>query len=325
MIDEGVSHKTSLKKDLLAIENLAYFALESAFPLKVTGADRLEFLHGQLSNTVKGLKSGGFNESLMLNHKGHALAQMTVCRREDDLFVVVEDGAGQLVQEQLQRHIIFDQVKLEPMSQAISSLSLQGKLAAELIKKQFGDLPAQGQFSHFPFEGAKVLVHPSKRSFAAGFDLHVLAKDAHKLVAELTRQGAEKVDQEVVDLARVCAGIPKASSEAGEGVLPQEAGLEFAVSYTKGCYLGQEIMARIEARGNLRRGLVGLRLSQMPSSKEIYAAGKAVGKLGKVVNHPEFGLIALAILRNDLNANASLNIGDAQATLTLLPFEPGGV
>jgi folate-binding Fe-S cluster repair protein YgfZ len=80
--------------------------------LRVTGADRLDFVHGQLSNEVKRLQLGTLSENLLLNHKGHALAQMRVFRRDDDLFLAVEGNAGELVERELRAHIIFDQVAL---------------------------------------------------------------------------------------------------------------------------------------------------------------------------------------------------------------------
>ncbi|MCA9838360.1 MAG: folate-binding protein YgfZ [Trueperaceae bacterium] len=310
----------TFKSELDAFSTLAVFPLESLFPLRVTGSDRLEFLHGQISNTVKGLKVGDFNQALMLNHKGHALAQMTVFRRQDDLFLTVEDGSGELVLQQLQRHIIFDQVKLEPMNDKISSFSLQGEKASSTLLELWGEVPVGSQFLHYPFVEAKVLVHPAKRSVEGGFDLHVLAKDAAALYRLLQEQSAEPVSQEAAETARVMAGVPRAATEGGEGVLPQEAGLEFALSYNKGCYLGQEIMARIEARGNLRRSLVGLRLSEPPQSDEIALDGKRIGKLGQVVNHPDQGYLALAVLRNDLEPGVALSVGEARAELIPLPF-----
>jgi tRNA-modifying protein YgfZ len=283
--------------------------------LRVTGADRLDFVHGQLSNEIKRLQVGTFSENLLLNHKGHALAQMRVFRREDDLFLAVEGNAGEFVEREFRAHIIFDQVELQNLSETITSFTVQGKEAVRVLES-FG-LPTGNSFIQIPFASAKILVHASKRTVPGGFDVHVLSKDAEALLQHLLESGTTLAGENALEMSRVEAGIPYAETEAGEGVLPQEAGLEPCVSYTKGCYLGQEIMARIEARGNLRRSLKRVRLEALPTpeDRDIRASDKVVGRLGKVVEHPDLGVIGLAVLRNDLPTDAALHVGNVGLSL----------
>ncbi|CAN5629612.1 folate-binding protein YgfZ [soil metagenome] len=296
-------------------------------PLRAGGADRLDFIHGQVSNELKRLTEGQQNTSLLLNVKGHALAQMRVCRREDDLYLAVEDGAGALVLDHFRRHIVFDQVELLDLTGTILSLTLQGPQASGVLQTVL-DLGAlePGYSVQPPFASAKLLVLPAQRGEHGGYDLHVLAADASELFGALRRGGAVPAGEEALEASRIAAGIAKASSEGGEGVLPQEAGLDFAVSYRKGCYLGQEIMARIEARGNVRRGLAGLRYEAAPdpSDREVYLDGKAVGRRGHAVHHPDFGVIGLAVLRKDLGPSAQLAAGGVSARVTALPFSADG-
>lgn len=284
--------------------------------LRVTGADRLDFVHGQLSNDVKRLENSQTNTSLLLNHKGHALAQVRVLRRDADLLLIVEGDAGAFVQQQLEAHIIFDQVELEPLP--LVTLTLQGETAAQLVEEVLGFVPDPNTF--LPFGDGGVVV-PAKRSVPGGYDLHVPVEDGAALFASLKKEGAVPAGERTLDTARVLAGIPAVEYEAGEGILPQEAGLEYAVSYTKGCYLGQEIMARIEARGKLRRSLQGLLLADVPQTdeREIFADGKKVGRLGTVAQHPELGVIGLAVLRNDLD-KVGLEVASVSAQVTPLPF-----
>src|SRR5690606_9961401 len=108
---------------------------------------------------------------------------------------------------------------------------------------------------------ARVFVYPSRRSLAGGFDLGMFgAGGADELLARLEAAGAVVVGPEQLAAARIAALLPSAGAEGGEGVLPQESGLTSLLSYRKGCYLGQEIMARIEARGKLRRSLASIEL-----------------------------------------------------------------
>ena len=324
MAEGKVSYFSSLETEVQVLtQNAGLVPLLTTTPLRLTGTDRIDFLHGQVSNDVKGLKAGETNTSLMLNVKGHALAQMRVYRREDDLFVAIEGGAGAFVQRELQAHIIFDQVELETLSAAITSFTLQGEKAGEVLSSVFEtELPSSGTFIQPSFESAKVLVSPSKRSAAGGFDLHVLSRDAQKLFEKLEQAGATPAGEDALEAVRVAAGIASVKGEGGEGALPQEVGLEHAVSYRKGCYLGQEIMARIEARGNLRKGLRGLKLAALPSSetRDLTLEGKKVGRLGSVVEHPDSGVIALASVRTELEAGQEVEVGDVKAVLSDLPF-----
>ena len=150
-----------------------------------------------------------------------------------------------------------------------------------------------------------MLVSEAVRGAHGGYDLHVLTKDAPALFEALLGAGAAPAGEDALTLARVVAGLPAAETEGGEGVLPQEAGLEPLLSYRKGCYLGQEIMARIEARGTVRRELRRLALSALPATgaRDILKGGKVVGRLGAVAIHPEEGVVGLGVVRKDAAAS----------------------
>ncbi|MBS3934251.1 MAG: folate-binding protein YgfZ [Truepera sp.] len=295
--------------------------LTTLTPLRLTGADRLDFLHGQVSGEVKGLQVGQMSHALLLNVKGHALALLRVYRRQDDLFAAVEDGGGALVKAELQAHIVFDQVTIEDLSDTLRAFTLQGRGVREVLKRALGsNLPADGHFVEVPFADAKVLLAPVRRSSATGVDLHVLSRDAEALQTALLMAGAQLAGDDWLTLTRITAGLPSAAGEGGEGVLPQECGLAYAVSYRKGCYLGQEIMARLEARGNVRRRLLGVKLNGQPDDKALRHQGKEVGRLGSFARHPELGWIGLAVVRLELSPGAELTAGGTQATLAPLPF-----
>ncbi len=299
---------------LLAAEKGAVLARLPATVVRVHGADAAPFLHGQLANDVTGLKPGGVNQGLSLTHKGHAVAESSVLRRAaGDLLLVVDDQAGAWVVDSLESHIIVDQVTLDA-PEASALLTLQGAGAAASLQALHGALPAQGEFVEFEVGGSPVLAYERRRSGWQGFDLVVPDGAAAALVSALVGAGAQEVDAAVVAALRVRALVATAAGEAGEGVLPQEAGLAGSLSYRKGCYLGQEIMARIEARGNLRRSLVHLELAgPAPSGQPITAGDRTVGRLGSVVGlmGPDGAITyeALAVLRNDLPEDASLAIG----------------
>lgn len=280
----------------------------------VRGPDASPFLQGQLANDVARLPTGGCCRSLYLDHRGHALAEVMALRLGREEFALVEEGgASGWVRAELERHIVFDDVRVGEFQPA-PLVTVQGELAAEILEAALGVAPPpEGETVVSP---GRVRLWRRRRSRAGGYDALVEeGGDLEGLVGALRAAGAEELGPEGADLLRVRALIALAPEDAGSGVLPQEAGLEDALSYRKGCYLGQEIMARVEARGNVRRGLARLRFERDPRTRrgpdpgaegasepgwrELRVGGRVVGKLGTVVAVDGVHE-ALAVLRKDV-------------------------
>jgi len=315
--------------------------LDGSAVLVFSGADARGFLHGQLANEVSALPVAGCGRSLLLNHKGHAMAEATVLRTATSLLCVVDDDKLAWVKDTLERHIVFDDVKVSQPTATV--LTLQGARSAEVLAAAGLQAPAGDGYAESPaaLEGWTVLAYPNRRSEAGGFDLVILAGTAEArgaaplgagdlaaaLLTRLARAGAVEVGLAELAVARVAAGIATAGGEGGDGVLPQESGLTSLISYRKGCYLGQEIMARIEARGNLRRELATIQLSGVPvmpvaaagtgaadakarsGQRAITAGGKTVGLLGTAARLPDGSVRALCVLRRDIGAEIELSVG----------------
>jgi folate-binding protein YgfZ len=155
-----------------------------------------------------------------------------------------------------------------------------------------------------------------------GVDVFVPADAKAAVAAEL---GVPEVDEAAAEIVRVERGRPRYGIDLDEGVIPQEAGLnERAVSFTKGCYVGQETVARLHYRGKPNRHLRGLRLSEAVDSGSALRLGeKEVGRVGSVVASPAHGPIALALVRREASPGDTLAVGDGEATaeVVALPFE----
>jgi len=315
-------------------------------PLRITGSDRAAFLHGQLSNAVQGLAAGACNHTLQLNTRGQVVGEGLLCVREDDVFLAVDEGLGPDVRASLEAHIVFDDVRIEDLSDTLTALTVQGPDATRIVARAFGEAPEAGRSVQPSFGGSegsgggsapRVLLCRRRRSLAGGVDVHLLAHQLAPAVAALEAAGAEAAGEDALELMRVLAGVPSAAREGAGGGLPQELGLAAAVSFGKGCYLGQEIMARIEARGAVRKGLRRLRLTPADPSvappdlggRSLRAGGREVGRLGTAVSLPEGGLAALAVVRLDLPEAAALAVADdagasvATAEPWPLPAEAG--
>lgn len=293
--------------------------------LRLTGTDRAAFLHGQLSNEVEGLREGECNHTLQLNARGQMVGEATLCVRESDIVLVVEDGKGPAVRASLEDHIVFDDVSLEDLTGTLAAFTIQGPGAERMAAHAFGKVPDVGRFTLAALGtatgdegGARALLVRRRRSKAGGVDVHLPIDLLPEALAAFREAGAQLVGQEALALMRVLAGVPAAARDGAGGGLPQELGLVTAVSYRKGCYLGQEIMARIEARGAVHKGLARLRLTPADATlapaelegRAVRSAGREAGRLGTVASLPEGGLAALSVLRLDLPEGAPLAVED---------------
>ena len=157
----------------------------------------------------------------------------------------------------------------------------------------------------------------------SGVDLLCDAADTGPLLAALERAGAVSVPEAVADCVRIERGRPRYGVDLDDSVIPQEAGLnERAVSFTKGCYVGQETVARLYHRGKPNRHLRGLRLAAAAETgDEITFAGRTVGRLGSVAQSPALGPLALALVRREAPPGSEVTVGDEVAALVVeLPF-----
>lgn len=298
--------------------------------LRIVGADRLAFVHGLVSHDVVGLRDGEAVDALLLDHRGAPQAAMTVHRRPADLFVAVDDGGGAGVAAVLREHVVFDQVEVQDMGSRLASLTLVGDAATLAAACEAAWRGAGGAVADAlartkdgrraaatvaTGETTAALLRPRPWGSAWSLDVHVLERDLPGAVQAWTGLGVRPVGERAWTAARVAHGVASAYAEGGLG-LPQETGLEGRVSYRKGCYLGQEIMARVEARGRLRRGLGRLRLAGPPPGlgrarawRVEDAAGRGVGAMGSAAPAPDGdGWWALAVVRLELAAGAPLQV-----------------
>lgn len=293
--------------------------------VRVRGADRVDFLHGQLSQDVRGLAEGAAAPALLLDHKGRPQAGLTVHRRAQDLYLAIEDGHGPGALAELRAHVVFDQVELDDVAEAavgerglVAFTLLAGELAVAVraLGAAFPALTAAavdaaieaGRTLTVPSveDGTDVLLRFANLGPLATVDVALLARDLREPWHALLAGGVRPVGERALTAARVAHGVATVRAEGAHG-LPQETGLADRVHPRKGCYLGQEIMARVEARGRVRRGLYGLALDGplpalglAPSWRVEDADGAAVGVLGSAAPAPHGdGWWALAVLRHD--------------------------
>jgi folate-binding protein YgfZ len=272
------------------------------------GAEAKEFLHGQVTNDIEGLREGEGCYAAFLTHKGKMLGDMRVLDCGDGLWLDCERSALQELFNMIRRFKIGRHVELEKRTLERGLLSIVGGT------------------SHLPEHGHRLTevegIPVREVATDLGFDYICDAARTQELIAALD---IPVVSEAVFEIARVESGRPRFGVDLEpEAVIPQEAGLnERAVSFTKGCYVGQETVARLFYKGKPNRHLRGLRLSAPePSGAELKLGDRVVGRLGSSVVSPQYGPIALALVRREAAVGDVLSVGDAGATATVgvLPF-----
>jgi len=263
--------------------------------IRASGADRVRFLNGMLTADVAKLPPGGAARALQLDRKGHVLAELTVLAEPESLLLDVGNGAEVELTAVLEKHVIADDVAFASQSDAHAWLALEGPGARDAARRVGGALPEPGRFARADFAGHSVLWVAEGALTADG--LRAIAPRA--AVAELERALAlPELDEAAAEVLRIDAGIPALGRDVTAKNFPQEAGLERAISFTKGCYIGQEIVARIASRGAVNRLLVRLRAeSAMTPGASVSVDGAVVGQVTSAAQSPATGAIALAYVK----------------------------
>jgi len=262
--------------------------------LRATGSDRVRFLNGMLSADVERLPEWGIARALQLDRKGHVLAEVEVIALPNEIWLGVPSSAEAELSRVLEQHIIADDVKVEGRSAERAMLSIEGPGGAAAAR-------AAGAPELPPASAAR----SGDLLWCAGgaiTDQGVRAIGAVPALDELrARIGLPEISDEALEVLRIEAVRPQLGVDTGERTFPQEARLERrAVSFAKGCYIGQEIVARIQSRGGVNRLLVKLSTrSPVAPGSEIAASGRVTGRVTSAALSPTSGPIALGYVRPD--------------------------
>lgn len=286
--------------------------------LLLTGPEAKDFLQGQVSNDICGLEPGTGCYAAFLTPKGKMLGDLRVLDGGDaGLWLDTERTTLQELFNMVRRFKLGRAVELDKRTLQRGLLSLVGPEARRMAAAD--DLP-EAEHAHRLGELADVPVRFVVTD--AGVDVICDAEATDAVRAALVAAGARPVSAEADEIARVERGRPRYGVDLDDTVIPQEAGLnERAVSFTKGCYVGQETVARLHYRGKPNRHLRGLRLSApVESGIELRLGEKVVGRIGSSVISPVHGPIALALVRREASPGDEVAAGGATATVAELPF-----
>ena len=290
--------------------------------LALSGSEARSFLQGQVTNDVEGLPAGRGCYAAFLTPKGKMLGDLRILATDDELLLDTERVALQGLFNMIRRFSIGYDVELHKRTLESGLLSLLGPDAAAVSGA--GELPLD-EHAHAVVDVLGTGLSARAIRTDVGIDLLCDAIEVDALRAVLENAGAAMVTEAAVECLRVERGRPRYGVDLDDSVIPQEAGLnERAVSFTKGCYVGQETVARLYYRGKPNRQLRGLRLSGPASpGDELSFEGRVVGHLATVAESPRLGPIALALVRREAPPGTAVDVADDRGVtgeVTELPF-----
>jgi tRNA-modifying protein YgfZ len=278
----------------------------------LTGAEVGEFLQGQVTNDVEALAPGSGCYAALLDHKGKLRADMRVLRGQDWFWLDCEPIGRDALARTIKMYSLGRDVKSDDVAESRAILSLIGPAAREAL-----DI-APPDSEHAFLEG--------EHGIYVATDLGVdIICDAAQADAVRDALGIEPATEEAAECLRIESGRPRHGLDMGPETIPQEAGInERAVSFEKGCYVGQETVARLHYKGKPNRFLRGLRLTaEVESGEAIVFGDKQVGTIGSTCISPAHGPIALALVRREAAPGDTVHVGEQaiEAEVVDLPFE----
>jgi tRNA-modifying protein YgfZ len=277
--------------------------------LEIRGPDRGKFLHNLTTNEIKRLAAGRGCESFVTNLRGKTVGYVTVLVDIDRILVRTDPGALRGLLPHIEKYGVFDDVTIDDKTATTFELHLAGATAGSLLERAGARLPEEGDYSHVVTElgGMPVRVVRESPTALPGWTVIGEKTAAHTVTEALRLHGREaglvEADRETFDVMRIEAGTPVFGKDITENNLPQEIGRDSrAISYVKGCYLGQETVARLDALGHVNQVLKGLLFEEdapVPRpGTELEADGKRVGAITSAAFSPVRNApVALAMVR----------------------------
>jgi folate-binding protein YgfZ len=323
--EQDVSAPSDSRRKMTALlGGCGIYKLDHAL-ISLTGRDRVRWLNGMVSNNVRDLPVGHGVYAFVLNAQGQIQGDLYVFNRGESLVVEIERAQVETLLPLLRRYIIMDKVELEDLSEKLAIIGLAGPKSREMLealglRAELAPL----QFTEKQWNGTQITLMRGDNPCVPNYTLWVPKEHTQSLWSALLAANAQEVDDDALETFRILCGIPKIGLDIRERMLPQETGQERALSFTKGCYIGQEIVERIRARGAVHRAFVGFEVEgPSPSSgMKIQYEGKDVGEITSVASAPlKQKRLALGYLRKDaMLPNRKFVAGHATVKPVSLPF-----
>jgi folate-binding protein YgfZ len=296
--------------------------------LVATGADRTRWLNGMVTNNIRDLALNRGNYSFLLNAQGRILGDLYAYNRGD--YILIDAAAWQVpkLRDTFDKFIIMDDVEITDISEKLTSIAVQGPRAKELLDDagvKFADVDAM-EVQDVTWNDTGMSITRMISDVAQTFEIWLSPGAIGPLWEALTGRGAKPIGTQALEMFRVSAGVPKFGQDITERYLPQETAQDSALNFSKGCYIGQEIVERIRSRALLHRRLTGMVVEGGPPTNgaKIQFDGKDVGEVTSATSVPAGDrdlTLALGYVRTEAQLpGTEVSVDGTKARVTEIPF-----
>jgi aminomethyltransferase len=306
----------------------AAYDLASRAKMRLTGADRIRWLNGMVTNNVRDLAVGHGVYAFLLSPQGHILGDLSAYNLGDEILVDTDRSQLDKIFATFDHYIIMDDVEVANLSDQLHSVGLAGPDAKRTLAAAgfaVADLKPL-QMADIEWRGQKIRAVGGEHESYPSFEIWGSPDTSREALAALTQAGANSVGSEAFDLYRIALGVPRYGQDIRERDLPQETEQHRALNFSKGCYVGQEIVERIRSRGNVHRKFTGFRIDGPPpaSGAKIQLQDKDVGEVTTSAIIPASTrpqTVALGYIRREAGTpGKEVRIGQSLARVSELPF-----
>lgn len=299
--------------------------------LVLSGEDRVRWLNGMVTNNIRDLAANHGIYNFLLSAQGRIQGDLVASNRGDYLLVTTDRDQIANMSAIFDRFIIMDEVEVSDISDKLATLSLLGPKAEQLLAAAGIDVSQlqPGQLMDAVWRDFGITIARSAQPQMDGYEFWFAAENLGKIWDILVFTGATPAGSDALELYRIVRGVPRYGVDLRDRDLPQETGQQHALNFTKGCYIGQEIVERIRSRGNVHRTFTGFEVSGAPPTPgtKIRVGDKEVGEITSAALIPFPSgqrTLALGYARLEAAASgASVQIGDERGTVQPLPFRLG--
>ena len=300
--------------------------------LRLTGEDRAKFLHRIISNDVEGLEVGHGNYATLLTHRGKIIADMHVYVREATLYLETASETTETLFKELDKYIVADDVVLEDVTAETGVIGIYGPQSSDVVQSVLCLQSAPTDVYEnraCEVDGRWIMCTHTKETGEIGYQLWTAADSLEWLWERLIARDVNPIGLDALESLRIEAGTPKYGAELTDAVIPLEAELEHAINFEKGCYIGQEIVARMKYRGHPNRLLRGIEIdaSEPPQQNEpIFSGDKEVGWITSAVYSPTLkkqialGYVRTAVTEAGSRVQIAAAEGRVNGKIRILPF-----
>jgi len=326
------------------LEGCALFDMSWQAKMVLSGEDRVRWLNGMVTNNVRDLAPGHGVYSFILNAQGRIQGDLVTYNRGEYLLVTTDREQAPAINALFDRYIIMDDVEVADISDKLATVGIAGPKAHEVLTAAGIDVAnlQAGQVSDMVWRDIGISVARSLQPHMDGYEIWFSAENADTVWDALQSAGADPVGSDALEQYRIVKGVPRFGVDLRERDLPQETGQQHALNFAKGCYIGQEIVERIRARGNVHRTFIGFEVQGEPETPtsaksalvgdpvlpqpgtKVRANDKDVGEITSTARVPFPSgerTLALGYLRREVaTPGATVQIGDQSGTVAILPF-----